>query len=180
MTMTIFYWKFVRAIGLASLMVFFSYLVFSQVKRSTEGFAITGEVNVPITLHLTDFTRWKEYEIADIVITNHLGERKSEAKGMKGVLFKEVLASVEFAAENPRILSEYYFVCKGKDGYTVVYSWNELFNTTIGESVYIVTSKNGVRIQDMDDAVLMVAPKDFRTGRRYVKFLEFVEVKRAR
>lgn len=170
--------KCLSAIGFASLMVILSFQASGQTR--TDAFMIIGDVSAPTTIKIAGLLSLKAYEIGDVVIANHLGEQKSEAKGLKGVLLKDVLTSVDFGVENPRVLSEYYFVCKSKDDYTVVYSWNELFNTTVGESVFIVTSKNGIGIQDMHDAILMVAPKDFRTGRRYLKYLEFVEVKRAR
>jgi hypothetical protein len=90
------------------------------------------------------------------------------------------LSVVNINAESPRVLSEYYFVCKANDGYTVVYSWNELFNTGTGDSVYIVTEKDGKQASEMPESILMISPKDFRTGRRHVKALSSIEVRRAK
>ena len=90
------------------------------------------------------------------------------------------MGSVEINAESPKVLSEYYFVCKANDGYTVVYSWNELFNTAVGDAAYIVTEKDGRPASSMDDTVLMISPKDFKTGRRHVKSLTTIDVKRAK
>lgn len=117
--------------------------------------------------------------MGDITITNHLGEKKSEQKSLKGILLKDILKSVEINNENPRVLSEYYFVCKSTDGYKVVYSWNELFNSPASESVYLVTSKNGQGAKEMKETILMISPKDYMTGRRYLKSLATIEVKRA-
>jgi hypothetical protein len=128
--------------------------------KSTSSFTILGDVKSPLT--------------------NHLGEKKSESKGLKGVLLKDILSSVEINSESPKVLSEYYFVCKANDGYTVVYSWNELFNTATGDSSYIVTEKEGKPASAMDDSILMIAPKDFKTGRRHVKALTTIEVRRAK
>jgi hypothetical protein len=148
--------------------------------KTTSSFTIGGEVKVALTVNLADFKKWKEQAIGDIVITNHLGEKKSEAKGLKGVLLRDVLSGVEINSESPKVLSEYYFVCKATDGYTVVYSWNEIFNTAVGDSAFIVTEKNGKRIDAMDDSILMVSSKDFKTGRRHVKSLTSIEVKHAK
>jgi hypothetical protein len=144
----------------------------------TNSFTITGEVKIGITVSLADLKRWKELSIPDVTITNHLGEKKSEAKGLKGVLFKEVLSSVEIVSESPKVLSEFYIVCRANDGYTVVYSWNELFNSAVGDHVYIVTERDGNPASSMEDAVLMISPTDFKTGRRHVKSLSTVEVRR--
>jgi len=148
--------------------------------KVTSSFTISGEVFTPLTVSVMDFKKWKEVAIGDLVITNHLGEKKSDAKGLKGILLKEILQTVEIKSESPKVLSEYYFVFTASDGYKVVYSWNELFNTTVGESVYLVTEKNGKTITEMDDSILVVSTKDFKTGRRHVKGLSAVEVMRVK
>lgn len=151
-----------------------------QDEKPTTSFTITGEVKTPRTFTTDELKKMKAVEIGDVVITNHLGEKKSEAKGLKGVLLKDVLSQVEINAESPRVLSEYYFVCTANDNYRVVYSWNELFNTSVGESAFIVTEKNGKSLDTLPDAILMISSKDIRTGRRHVKALSSIDVKRAR
>ncbi len=145
----------------------------------TTSFIISGEVKAHVTISLTEFSKYPEVPMGDITITNHLGEKKSEQKSLKGILLKDILKSVEINNENPRVLSEYYFVCKSTDGYKVVYSWNELFNSPASESVYLVTSKNGQGAKEMKETILMISPKDYMTGRRYLKSLATIEVKRA-
>lgn len=161
--------------------LFFSVSGFAQKATTpTTSFIISGDVKAPVTIGLADFKKWEVHTIGDVIITNHLGERKSEATGLKGVLLKDVLQSVEINSESPKVLSEYYFVCKANDGYTVVYSWNELFNTATGNSAYIVTEKDGRSMADMSDAILMISRNDLATGRRHLKSLTTIEVKRAR
>jgi hypothetical protein len=147
--------------------------------KPTTSFLISGKVKSNVTIGFADLKKLKSLDIGDVAITNHLGEPKSSAKGLKGVLLKDVLGLVEIDSENPKVLSEYYFVCKANDGYTVVYSWNELFNTAVGDTAYIVTEKEGKKLEQMKDAILMISPKDIRTGRRHVKALMTIEVKRA-
>src|SRR5882762_11354410 len=156
-----------------------SFFAQGQIKV-TSSFTISGEVFSPLTVSVVGLKKWKEVAVGDLVITNHLGEKKSEAKGLKGILLKEILQTVEIKSENPKVLSEYYFVFTASDGYKVVYSWNELFNTTVGESVYLITEKNGKSITEMDDSILVVSTKDFKTGRRNVKGLASIEVMRAK
>lgn len=146
--------------------------------QPTKSFTISGEVKSPLTVSITDFSRYKETVIGDVVITNHLGEKKSEKKGVKGILLKDVLAAVEFTS-SPKELSTFYFICKATDGYIVVYSWNELFNTATGNAVYLVTALDKTPAAALEESVLMISPTDFKTGRRLVKSLASIEVKRA-
>lgn len=152
----------------------------AQQIKVTSSFTVGGEVFSPLTVSVMDLRKWKEVAIGDLVITNHLGETKSEAKGLKGILLKEILQTVEIKSESPKVLSEYYFVFTASDGYKVVYSWNELFNTSVGESVYLITGKDGKSITEMDDSILVISTKDFKTGRRNVRGLSAVTVMRAK
>lgn len=147
---------------------------------ATSSFIITGGVKKELTISVSDLQKLTIHNIGDVPITNHLGEPRGTAKNLKGVLFKDVLALADFDAESPKVLSEYFFVCVASDQYTVVYSWNELFNTAVGESVFVVLEKAGRQVGQMDDSMLMISPNDYRTGRRHVKNLARVEVKRAR
>jgi hypothetical protein len=163
---------------IVSLMICFS--GFGQKEpETTTSFIISGEVKTQVNVSLSEFSKYTEAPIGDITITNHLGEKKSEQKLLKGILLKDILKTVEINNENPRVLSEYYFICKSSDGYKVVYSWNEIFNSSSGESVYLVTSKNGQGAMEMKETILMISPKDYMTGRRYLKSLSTIEVKRA-
>ncbi len=177
----VFYLSTVKRTTLLILGTFSVLAAFCQKElMPTQSFTISGEVKSPAVVKNTDLKKWRVQNIGDVVITNHLGEKKSDEKGLKGVLLKDVLQTVEINAENPRVLSEYYFVCKANDGYTVVYSWNELFNSPTGNTVYVVTEREGKTLTEMNDAILMISTGDFKTGRRHLKALATIEIKRVK
>src|SRR5688572_7990513 len=105
-------------------LLMFSLPAICQDEKPTSEFIITGQVKASKTVTLADLKKMKSVSIGDLAITNHLGEKRSEAKGLKGVLLRDVLNLVEISAESPRVLSEYYFVCTANDEYRVVSSWN--------------------------------------------------------
>ena len=146
---------------------------------STSSFQVTGEVEKSVTFGYADLNKLKIHNIGTITITNHLGEKKSDVKGLKGVLLKDVLQDVKISSPGPKQLSEYFFTCKSVDGYTVVYSWNELFNNPAGEKIFLVTEKEGKQIEALPESILMVSPADYKTGRRYLKSLQSISVGKA-
>jgi hypothetical protein len=163
------------------LVVFFSSIsAHAQQDTSTNSFRVSGDDVSPVEITLSELSKLKEIQIGNATITNHLGEKKSEQKALKGVLLKDVLQVIEIKSESPKILSEYYFVCKATDNYTVVYSWNEIFNSPTGDFVFIITGKDGKSLKEMEESILMISANDFKTGRRFVKSLTSIEVKRAR
>ncbi|MDZ7646250.1 MAG: hypothetical protein U5K54_03170 [Cytophagales bacterium] len=147
--------------------------------ETTKSFMITGEIKQEVKVTVDDLDKYNGALVKDVTITNHLGEVKSQVKKMTGVLLRDVLSTVEIKSENPRDLSACYLVCKATDGYTITYSWNEVFNNPAGESIYLITSKEGIKASDMEESVLMFSPRDYKTGRRYLKSLTSIEVKRA-
>jgi len=147
---------------------------------ATENFSIEGKVKKEMTVYLGDLSSYKSYSIDSIVITNHLGERGSTLKNVKGVLLKDILNKVEIDAEAPRVLSEYYFVCIASDNYKTGFSWNEIFNSATGNSVYILTGHDGKSASALDNRIALVSPKDEMTGRRYVKGLQKIVIERVK
>ena len=65
------------------------------------------------------------------------------------------------------------------DGYKVVFSWNEIFNNALGQEIYIIVEKNGTGVEKLEDRITIITPTDNMTGRRYVKSLKKITVKRA-
>lgn len=153
--------------------------LFSQSNVSvTESFTITGKVKATLTVTTSDLQLFRSHTLGDVKITNHKGEEKGTASKLTGVLLKDIVQAV-MPNEDPKLLSEYYFVCQASDGYKVVYSWNELFNTAIGNTVYLVTSKEDNPAPRFDESILMISTQDLRTGRRYLKNLKTIYVGRA-
>ncbi|MBN8575504.1 MAG: hypothetical protein J0L66_01105 [Cytophagales bacterium] len=145
----------------------------------TKSFRVTGEIKEEKKITIDDFFNYRESSLGDVVITNHLGEPKSTQKKLKGILLRDVLEKMEFKSPSPKELSTFYIVCKATDGYIIVYSWNEIFNNPAGESIYLITSKDGVAAKELEESVLMLSPRDYKTGRRYLKGLAEIQIKRA-
>lgn len=148
-------------------------------QKATQSFAIRGKIKQEITITETDLKKYTTQTIGTVNITNHKGDLKGKAKDMTGILLRDILQNVVLDEENPKFFSEYYFVCVGSDKYKVVFSWNELFNTAVSQKVFIVTQKDGHNMLNNEDGILMISSEDFRTGRRFVKNLESIQVRRA-
>ncbi len=146
--------------------------------ESTNEFVIMGLVETPKTLTFADLQTKKTVELGDFKITNHAGEYRKEYKNMKGVSLLSLLSDVKITAESPKLLSEYYLILKASDGYSAVLSWNELFNTDLGNSFFIITEADGRLQADSSERILLIAIKDFKTGRRHIKGLKSIEIKK--
>jgi hypothetical protein len=145
----------------------------------TDDFTVTGQVKKELKFTLADLEKFSARNIPDVDITNHLGEPRGTAKNLSGIPIKEILKDIEFKEESPKLLSEFYLTFIAADNYKVVYSWNEIFNSPTGDNIFLITSRDGKELRDMDQRILIITPTDFKTGRRHIKGLSKIMVGRA-
>lgn len=169
----------------ATLQFLFATLFFSPVfcwaqekGLATDRFSISGLVFREVTFTTDSLMTFSKKPVGDVNITNHLGEKKSEAKNLTGILIKDILSRVQFKAETPKVLSEFYITLVASDGYKIVFSWNEIFNSQTGDNAFVVTSKDGKSISEMKESILVISSTDFKTGRRFLKGLQSIIVGR--
>ncbi|HLP35786.1 molybdopterin-binding protein [Lacibacter sp.] len=143
---------------------------------TTESFVVKGAVQKEIIVTISALKQYKTTKLDSIVITNHLKDIKSVMKNVKLVALKDVLKGLELSETNPKLYSEFYLTMIAADGYKVVFSWNELFNTTVGNNVFLIVESDGKSISDSDSRIALISPMDYATGRRYVKGLQKVIV----
>lgn len=160
-------------------MLFVSQIVSAQHDtKSTDYFTVEGKVKQTVKFTLEDATAFNSISFDSIVIYNHLVVRKSVLKNVKGVLLKDVLAKASFDSNDPKSLSEYYITCIASDGYKVVFSWNEIFNSAIGKQLIIITDVDGTKASSLSQRIAIISPADIATGRRYVHGLSRIVVSR--
>ncbi len=146
---------------------------------SSSSFSISGAVKQTAVFNWNSLDSFKKVKIPDLVISNHKGEKKMVATGLEGVLLKDIFQHISFTIDEPKRLSELYFVFTACDGYKVLYSWNEIFNTATGNAVFVITGKDGLVKNNIKESILLVSTSDFTTGRRYIKGLTGITVKQA-
>lgn len=127
---------------------------------------------------LADIEKYPSKKIGDIIITNHLGEPRGIAKQLTGILMRDLMKDLELNAESPKLFSEFYLTFVAIDNYKVVYSWNEIFNSPTGDNLFLITSRDGKKIEEMEERILILTPTDFKTGRRHIKGLSKIVVNR--
>lgn len=148
--------------------------------KSTSSIAVSGDIKFPVKIELLDLFKYPVHDIGNLTIYNHLGEEKSVQKRLKGVLLKDLISTVEFNTPSPRQLSEFYFTMIASDGYKVVYSWNEIFNSPTGDHLFLIVEKDSKKINELEDQLLLVTTTDFKTGRRFVKNLSQILISRVK
>jgi hypothetical protein len=146
---------------------------------ATHQFSISGKIKNPSVITMDSLAKYSIVPIGGMAVTDHTGALKHKDADLKGILLKDILIHTEIDAAGPHFYSGFYFTCVGSDGYKVVYSWNELFNTEIGDHVYIIMEKNGVTAGKLPESIQMASMMDQKTGRRYLHNLDKIIISEA-
>ncbi|WP_300484833.1 molybdopterin-binding protein [Flavobacterium sp.] len=162
---------------LASLLLLFGYGCIAQ---NSNIITLETPTAKPVIVTYEQLKTYTIHSLDSLQIRNHALQYKSTLRNCKGILLKEVLHKIALDAPSPKVLSEFYIVCIATDGYKVVFSWNELFNSPTGEHTLILMEINGISTSSQKDGIAILTPTDFATGRRYVKNLKSIKIERVK
>lgn len=143
----------------------------------TNSFSISGKIKYEKVITLNELDSFQTKHINDQLIYNHKGELKDTLKALRGIPIKAIFNQLEYIYDKPKTLNEFYFVFIASDGYKVVFSWNEIYNTSAGDNFFIISEMGGKKLQDLDQRIIFLSTADLKSGRRYIKGLERIEVR---
>jgi hypothetical protein len=135
---------------------------------------IEGKVKSKRVVGIEELKSMKSVTLENIN-TSCTPKAEETSRHVKAVRLLSILDSVVFDATKGA-LNAFYFKFVASDGYTLVYSYNEIFNTETGRNMYLVTEREGVDISTMENRILMLTTSDIKTGRRNMKCLARIVV----
>jgi DMSO/TMAO reductase YedYZ molybdopterin-dependent catalytic subunit len=127
---------------------------------------VTGEVRRKLSLSVEDL--------------RGLAQRRGQASagGYGGIRLTDVLDEADIRRDERHALRRTYVVATASDGYHAVFSWGELFNTSIGREVLVAFERDGSPLQDGEGKIALVSLADEKIGPRHVKWLSRIDVRR--
>lgn len=106
------------------------------------------------------------------------GQVKDKANNYRGVLLTDVLDAAVIDQKAHKDDRRMVIVARATDGYTVTFSWSELYNSEIGKQVLVAWEKDGKPLSVGEGQMLLISGKDIKTGPRHVRNLSALEVVR--
>lgn len=138
---------------------------------ATDSFMVSGQIKNSITYTIESLDAMPKISLRDVVTVNHRGEALSTLHDVKGVLLKDVLKAVELNTSGPKQAFSYYMLCIASDGFKVVFSRDEIFNTMNGDNTYVVTESGGKKLKDINDRIAILMILGPGKGHVYIKGL---------
>lgn len=146
----------------------------NEIKYTTHEIKVEGDVLHPLVLNVDSLKSMEVKEMKDLKIVCQSGITKQQIKTSKGVLLTDILDKAEIAQNNHKDRN-FMIVARASDDYKASFSWAELYNTPIGQEVYVLFEENGKPLTETGEMIL-VSMKDIKTGPRYVRWLKSIEV----
>ncbi len=125
---------------------------------------------------LDDLLSMDTFETGEMLHACGSGEPKGHIAGCRGVLLTDIINATEVNIVGHNDTKKMYLVVAADDGYCTVFSWQELFNTSVGEGVMVILEKEGKKIYEKHGGVDLFSSNDFLTGPRYVKKLATINI----
>lgn len=143
---------------------------------------VMGLVDRPTILTIDSLKKLNVYTSGPFHVKSRTGDVRQEFKSFKAVLLKEIVKragiKIENASEMARYNYEkgsYYIVLTATNGYRVMYTYNELMFTTVGDHAMVLFEGNGKEITT-GGKIMGFCTTDTITGARNIWWMKSIEV----
>lgn len=144
----------------------------------SESVTVSGAVEHPLTLGVSDLRQFPPRQVAEVPLVCQTGANVGKLENFRGVLLRDILEKAVVVSRDHNDVKKTAIVARARDGYAVVFSWSELFNSPIGEGVVVFFEKDGMPLAADEGRLALISAQDLRTGPRHVKWLHEIEVRK--
>ncbi len=147
-------------------------------KYTTTQLAVAGAVENRLLLTVDDLKALPSREMGSLPIVCQSGATTSTIQSLKGVLLRDVLEKAVLVLKDHNDAKKMAVIATASDGYKVVFSWSEIFNSPLAEGILVFYERDGRPLDEAEGRIALISAKDTRTGPRHVKWLSGVEVRK--
>ncbi|HEY1609859.1 MAG TPA: molybdopterin-dependent oxidoreductase [Paraburkholderia sp.] len=146
--------------------------------EQTDTLHLSGSLVRPMALSLDALRRYPDVACASFDLRCYTtGRFIRTVAPYRGVRLVELLQHAGLRNEAPGDFKRMVFVATAHDGYAVVFSWHELFNTPVGELVIVAYECDSVALDAEHGAPILFSGADFVPAPRHVNRLARIEAR---
>lgn len=140
---------------------------------------IKGAVDRVMLLNRTELEALELIELAPLDILSFSSRPLETSVIFAGTRLRKVLEYACIKSYDSKIRSSIYIEATARDGFKAIFSFHEVFNSDRSDSIVVVTRKNGQAIGEDEGPFQIVSATDTRTGSRWVRRLNGLNVRLA-
>jgi DMSO/TMAO reductase YedYZ molybdopterin-dependent catalytic subunit len=136
---------------------------------------VKGAVENPLALTFDALRTLPVHEYEETWPEGH-GAPHAPSK-VKGIALRDILDRARLVEKRPRDLRKTIIVADARDGYRAIFTWVELYLSSLGDGVVVVFERDGKPLAESEGPLALVSLKDERRGPRHVKWLKSLEAR---
>lgn len=144
-------------------------------KISTE-IEVSGLVENNIKLDVKELEKMSYFKSGSTPVVCMSGETKDNVESYEGVLLRDIIDKAILKVNSRKEYNNIYFKVIATDGYEAIFSYNEVFNTKLGDNIIVFYKKNGNYLEDYQGKIALISIDDIKNGPRHIKWLEKIVV----
>lgn len=144
----------------------------------TTTLTVSGAVAHVLKLNVADLRQFPPQQVGTVPLVCQTGANVGKLENFTGVRLRDILEKAEIQAPEHNDVKKMAIIAGASDGYKVVFSWSEVFNSPIGDGVMVFFEKDGQPLADDEGRIALISSQDTRTGPRHVKWLNTIEVRK--
>ncbi len=138
---------------------------------------VEGFVPRPGAFSIGMLERLPRHDLGPTQVLCYSGRPVAQVDSYAGARLVDVLDACGLT-ERPRSeLKRCVAVALGNDGYQAIFSWNELYNSAIGEKVLVLYEKNAEPLDAHLGRICLISANDARLGPRHLRGFSKVTVR---
>lgn len=157
------------------ILIFTLALIANENRVSTE-VEVSGLVENTLKLDVKELEKMSYFKSGSVPVICMSGETKDDVQSYEGVLLKDIIDKAIIKVESGKEYNNVYFKVIATDGYQVIFSYNEVFNTKLGDNIIVFYKKNGKYLEDYQGKIALISIDDTKNGPRHIRLLEKIIV----
>ena len=138
---------------------------------------VSGAVEHALTVRADQLSAYPPAQIVELKLAGSGGTDPTKTSTVRGVRLRDLIDQAKVVKRDHNTVKKLAVIVSAADGYKVVFSFSELINAELGDSVLVLFERDGKPLAADEGPLALISAKDLRTGPRHVKWLQAVEVK---
>ncbi|MFT3956391.1 MAG: hypothetical protein QM722_19015 [Piscinibacter sp.] len=135
-----------------------------------------GWVRTPLRLGAPALESFGAVTVPGFLVVCTLDGAHGQPRPLRGVPLRKLVAAAEPAFAQRTDFKRVVIVAESREGYRALFSWNELFNSMLGDGVLLAWDCVQAPLADNAGPFALVSLHDHATGPRYVQRLASIEL----
>lgn len=137
---------------------------------------LAGYLPEPQTLDLAAVRRLPRQALGPTRVNCYSGRPVAEVESYAGARLIDLLDAAGFSSMPRSECKRCVVIAGGADGYRAMFSWSELYNSTLGDGALVLYERDGRPLDEHIGPLSLISAHDTQLGPRHLRRLESIVV----